>query len=375
MRHGPVTQEERWEELSGYSPSTLASSIAALIGAASFARKRGSEATASFLEDYADFLESHVDSWTVTTEGSLVPGIRQHYIRILPEEVGNEHPFEDPNAKMLTISNLGGKPSSFPAKDIVDAGFLQLVRYGIRRPDDPLIVDSLKVVDAVLKVHTSFGDVWHRYNHDGYGQREDGGPYVNAGKGRAWPLLSGERGHYELAAGRDPRPLARAIEGFGSSTGLLPEQVWDEQDKPDAHMFLGRPTDSAMPLAWAHAEYIKLLRSISDGQVFDFIPEVANRYGGDRKSLRAFEVWKFNRQVARVRRGHTLRIQATSPFRLHWSDDEWNSTQDTPSSSTVLDVYFVDVPVTTNRKSPIRFTFNWTADGRWEGRDYQVSVE
>ncbi len=376
VRHGPVTQQERWEEVSGYSPSTLATCIAALIGAAEFARDRGSGATASFLEDYADFLESHVDSWTVTTEGSLVPGIRRHYIRILPENIRNEHPLEDPNAKTLTIFNLeGGTPRSFPAKDIVDAGFLQLVRYGIRRADDPVVLDSLKVIDAVLKVRTPFGDAWHRYNHDGYGQRDDGGSYVHAGRGRAWPLLSGERGHYELAAGRDAKPLLRALEGFASSTGLLPEQVWDEADKPQAHMFLGKPTGSAMPLAWAHAEYIKLLRSISDGQVFDFIPEVAKRYSGDRRLVRAFEVWKFNRQVARVRRGHTLRIQAAAPFRLHWSDDDWNSSQDTPSSSTVLDAHFVDIPATADRKSQIRFTFYWTAANRWEGRDCQVAIE
>ena len=96
--------------------------------------------------------------------------------------------------------------------------------------NDPLIVNSLKVVDAVLKVDTPFGPCWRRYNHDGYGQREDGGPYLGWGKGRAWPLLTGERGHYELAAGHDVKPYLNAIEKFASSTGLLPEQIWDEQD-------------------------------------------------------------------------------------------------------------------------------------------------
>ncbi len=243
LRHGPVTQQERWEEASGYSPSTLASNIAALIGAAYFCRQRADKATAEFLEQYADFLESHVEAWTVTTEGTLVQGIRRHYIRILPDDVGNPTPAEDPNSGILIIANLApGTNNSFPAKEIVDAGFLELVRYGIRKPDDPLIVDSLKVVDAVLKVDTPVGPVWHRYNHDGYGQREDGGPYVRWGKGRGWPLLTGERAHFELAAGRDIKPFIRAIERFASSTGLLPEQVWDEKDQPRSHMFLGRPT-------------------------------------------------------------------------------------------------------------------------------------
>jgi glucoamylase len=158
IRHGPVTEQERWEEASGYSPSTLASNIAALIGAAWFARDRGDEGVATMLEEYADFLECHIEAWTVTTEGSLVSGIQRHYIRILPEDVGNANPLEDPNSKVLKIKNHpAGSQDLFPAKDIVDAGFLQLARYGIRRPDDPLIVDSLKIIDAVLKVNTPVG--------------------------------------------------------------------------------------------------------------------------------------------------------------------------------------------------------------------------
>ena len=315
VRHGPVTQQERWEEVSGYSPSTLASNIAALICAACFFRERHDEATATFLEEYADFLESHVETWTVTTQGSLVPGISRHYIRILPESVDNPQPEEDPNHGVRHIANRPpGAQSSFPAKDIVDAGFLELVRYGIRKPDDSLIVDSLRVVDAVLKVETPFGPCWHRYNNDGYGQKEDGGPFVGWGKGRGWPLLAGERGHYELAAGHDVKPFIRAMEGFSSATGLLPEQVWDEPDRPNVYMLFGRPTGSAMPLMWAHAEYIKLLRSAADGQVFDLIPEVAERYLSNRNPRHFFEVWKHNRQVRCVKNSQTLRVQALLRF-------------------------------------------------------------
>ncbi len=375
LRHGPVTQQERWEESSGYSPSTLASNIAALIGAAYFCRQRADKAAAEFLEQYADFLESHVEAWTVTTEGTLVPGIRRHYIRILPDDVDNPTPAEDPNSGMLEIANLApGSPNSFPAKEIVDSGFLELVRYGIRAPDDPVIVDSLKVVDAILKVDTPMGPVWHRYNHDGYGQRDDGGPYLRWGKGRAWPLLSGERAHFELAAGRDVKPLIRAIEGFASATGLLPEQVWDQADQPDKHMFLGRPTGSAMPLMWAHAEYIKLLRSVSDGRVFDLIPEVASRYLGDRKACQPFEIWKPNRQVRLVKKGYRLRVQVPAPFRLHWTDDEWHTVKDTPSATTTFGVEFVDIPIAAGQKGPIRFTLFWPKSDSWEGRDYVVEV-
>jgi glucoamylase len=298
VRHGPATQQERWEEAGGYSPSTLASSIAALICAACFAREHQDEATARFLEEYADFLECHIEAWTVTTKGTLVPGITRHYIRIHPVNITDLCPDENPNRGVLTIANRApGEQVEFPAREIVDAGFLELVRYGIRQADDPVIVDSLKAVDAVLKVDTPFGPCWRRYNHDGYGQRKDSGSFQGWGKGRAWPLLTGERGHYQLAAGQDVSPMIRAMEGFASPTGMLPEQVWDEPDHPEVHVYLGRPTGAAMPLMWAHAEYIKLLRSAFDGQVFDLIPEVAHRYLSDRRECSALEVWKPNRQV------------------------------------------------------------------------------
>lgn len=376
IRKGPATQQERWEEASGYSLSTLALNIAALICAAEFARGRGDEDTARFLEEYADFLECHIEAWTVTTQGTLVPEIGRHYIRIHPTDVRDPSPDEDPNRGMLAITNRPpGSQWAFPAKEIVDAGFLELVRYGIRRPDDPLIVDSLRVVDAVLRVETPYGPCWRRYNHDGYGQRDDGGPYIGWGRGRAWPLLTGERGHYELAAGRDPAPFIRAMEGFASKGGLLPEQAWDEPDRPDVHMYLGRPTGSAMPLMWAHAEYVKLLRSVVDGQVFDLIPEVARRYLGDRDECRLLDVWKFNRQVARVQRGYTLRIQAPARFRLRSSRDDWQTVEDTVASPTALGIHFVDIPITAAQQAPIRFTFFWTAEARWEGRDYAVAVD
>ncbi len=375
IRHGPATQQERWEEASGYSPSTLAVTIAALICAAALARQRGDDVTARFVEEYADFLECHIEAWTVTTEGTLVPGIPRHHIRIHPMDIHDPEAGEDPNRGILHIANRPpGSRREFPARDIVDAGFLALVRYGIRSARDSLIVESLKVVDTVLKVDTPFGPCWRRYNHDGYGQREDGGPYAGWGRGRAWPLLTGERGHFELAAGHDVRPFIRTMEGLASSTGLLPEQVWDEPGRPEIHMDLGRPTTAAMPLAWAHAEYVKLLRSARDGQVFDLIPEVAERYIHDRRSCRQLEIWKPNRHVRIVQRGFTLRIQAPEAFRLRWTRDEWRSVNDTGSTTTALGIEFVDIPITFTQQAPIRFTFFWVKPQRWEGRDYTLAV-
>jgi len=373
VQHGPLTPQERWEEASGYSPSTLASNIAALICAACFARDKDDAATARYLEEYADFLECHIEGWTVTTEGTLVPGVTRHYIRIHPERADNPVPDEDPNQGSIAIANCPpGRQCVFPAKEIVDAGFLELVRHGIRRADDPVIVDSVRVIDAVLKTETPSGPCWHRYNHDGYGQRDDGSAYQGWGTGRGWPLLTGERGHYELAAGRDAAPFIRAMEGLASSTGLLPEQSWDSADLPDTFMFFGRPTGSAMPLMWAHAEYIKLLRSATDGKVWDLIPDVAKRYLGRRAERSQFEIWKPMRQVKRVQRGFVFRVQAPGSFRLRWTVDEWQTAQDTDSSSTILGVEYVDIPTASGNR--IRFTFFWPSTDSWEGRDYQVEV-
>ena len=375
VRHTPVTKQERWEDSSGYSPSTMAACIAALICAANFCQERGDSATAQYLMEYADFLEAHIEAWMVTTEGTLLSNVNRHWIRLLPADVDDPYSSEDPNTAVATIPNRPpGAVLKVPAKEVVDAGFLELVRYGVRRPDDPVIVDSLRVVDAVLKVETPNGPCWRRYNYDGYGQRDDGGPYAGWGRGRAWPLLTGERAHYELAAGHDAKQLLRAMEQFATCTGLLTEQVWDEPDQPDMHMFLGKPTTAAMPLMWAHAEYIKLLRSIKDGRVFDFVPEVAEHFrnGARRKKL---EVWRPNRRVRSIKPRCTLRIQAPAGFQLHWSSDEWRTTNDTESVSTGLQSEYIDIAISPDQRAPIRFTFLWTKDSRWDGNDYEVAIE
>lgn len=374
IREGPVTPQERWEENSGYSPSTLASNVAALICAACLAHERGDAATAEFLGGYADFLETHIERWTVTRHGFLVPGITRHYVRINPEEPGREASAEDPDEGQVLIHNRPpGAPNLFPAAEIVDAGFLELVRYGIRRPGDPLIEDSLRVVDAVLKHEFPAGPCWKRYTHDGYGQKDDGGPFTGWGTGRPWPLLTGERGHYELAAGRDAHPYLRAMENFATATRLLPEQIWDQPDIAQALMYYGKPTGAAMPLMWAHAEYLKLLRSTADGVVFDLIPEVAERYreGPPRAPI---EVWKYNRRITNVPPGCKLRIQSPEPFLLHWTKDEWHHEHDTRSVHTAVGIDFADIEVTPADRAPVRFTFYWPKREQWEGRDYTVEL-
>lgn len=374
VREGPVTAQDRWEEARGYSPSTLAAHITALICAGEFFADHGEEATAEFVRDYADFLESHIERWTVTTQGTLVPGIRRHYIRINPGDI-SRCVDEDPNCGVVTLANQRpGATAQFPAKEIVDAGFLELVRYGIRRADDAMIQDSLKVIDAVLKVDTPFGPCWRRYNHDGYGQRPDGGAFNGWGRGSAWPLLTGERGHYELAAGRDAGPYLSALERFAQGAGLIPEQIWDAPDLPSEHLRFGTGTGSAIPLLWAHAEYLKLQRSVADAKVFDLVQPVFERYVSDAMESRAIEVWKFNRQVPAVTAGSLLRIQASSPFRLHWTNDEWQSATDARSRSTAVGIEFVDLQLS-EQNGRICFTFLWLDDNHWDGKNYTVEVQ
>lgn len=374
IREGPITQQERWEEASGYSPSTLAANIAGLICAAEFFHDAGDDQTAEFVEDYADFLESHVEQWTVTNHGTVVPGSTRHYIRCNPVFTDTDgFTNEDPDAGSITLANKAhGEQYEFAAKDIVDAGFLELVRYGIRRGGDPIVEESLRVVDAVLKVETPHGPCWRRYNHDGYGQKADGHGYDGSGVGRAWPLLAGERGHYELAAGRPARPFIESLEKFAIGVGLIPEQVWDEERSPYPSLQLGGPTGSATPLLWAHSEYIKLVQSAGLRRPFDRFEPVYQRYVAQKRG-RAIEIWTFNRRPRSIPAGVPLRILAGSPFRMRWTMDNWQSVQDTDASATSLNVWYVDVSPAELREK-IDFTFYWPEAAKWEGRNFTVAV-
>src|SRR4029434_3645040 len=143
-----------------------------------------------------------------------------------------------------------------------------LVRLGVRAADDSLIVDSLTVIDQVIKRDLPQGPCWRRYNHDGYGEKVDRVAYDGMGEGGSWPILTGERGHYELAAGRDPLPFIEAMEKFANQGGMISEQLWDAKDMKGDGMKRGRPTGAAMPLCWSHAEYVSLVRSRHDGVCF-----------------------------------------------------------------------------------------------------------
>jgi glucoamylase len=370
--HGPVTDQERWEENSGYSPSTLASVLAGLVCAAEFAQDRKLDMEKDFLLSYADWLSDNLEKWTVTDRGELMPGKPRHYVRITPAVPAQADGTADPNSAIIHIANGGGE---HPARNVVGGDFLQLVRLGLRAADDPLIIDSLAVVDHVLKRDLPHGPCWRRYNHDGYGQKDDGSAFDGTGVGRSWPILTGERGHYELAAGRDTKPYIEAIKNFANSSGLLPEQLWDAEDLPDKRMEFGRPSGSAMPLCWAHAEFISLVRSSMDGVSFDRIEPVYQRYVA-KKSESHFEFWSFHHAIRRMVRRKTLRLVVGANATVVWSGDNWASRHELETKCIdALGLWFVDLNVARNAEgSTVQFTFHWKESQHWEGRNVSVEV-
>jgi glucoamylase len=390
VKKAPITHQERWEENAGYSPSTLAAVIAALICAAEMARARGGVELAEFLEELADWIEGHLEDWTVTNDGVLLTEVKRHYMRVRPPETGEAYWCESCGTEMIRLNNRPPKTRfEFEAREIIDGGFLELVRYGVRRADDPLIVDSLKVVDAVLKRELPQGPGWLRYNWDGYGNTPDGGAFHGWGQGRPWPLLTGERAHYELAAGKDISGLIASYERYATPGQMLPEQVWDDGDLPERSLYAGKPAGSATPLVWAHAEYLKLLRSALDGKVFDIVDPVHERYcteGGRGLVRRGVEVYSLRRPVQRINAGETLRILDAERFELVCTTDGWKTTQTTPSRGIGSAGFTVDVQ-TGPEGGRLSWTLHWpdshpngqdpplesSKPGRWLG--YNVEVE
>ena len=189
--------------------------------------------------------------------------------------------------------------------------------------------------------------------------------------------MTGERAHYELAAGRrDEAETLRSAMATQSSAGrLIPEQVWDAADLPQLELVNGRPSGSAMPLVWAHSEYIKLARSLRDGRVFDLPPQTVRRYQIEKQDT-TFGVWRFNHKCRTISAGKILRVETLAPARIHWGTDGWQAVHDTATRDTGLGTYLADLPTQALlRGSIINFTFYWPKEGRWENVDFAVRIE
>ncbi len=300
----PWTQQERWEEQEGFSPSTTAAVIAGLITAAEIAQVAGDQGSAKRYRDTADEYSEKIESTMFTTTGKHNHN-GQYFLRITAND--------DPNDNGSLVDRNGR--GELQEKDVLDAGFLELVRYGVRDADDKYVLDSLEELDDQslphplrVKYEFQFGDDpvkypgWRRYGLDGYGEDfKTGANYGASGtdggvgggmspdqRGRVWPFFTGERAHYELAAGADKELLrlryVKALENFANTGLMLPEQVFEGvgvnplgPDQQPRYQ-VGEGTNSATPLAWTHAEYLKLLRSLADNQVWDHYTPVSDRY-------------------------------------------------------------------------------------------------
>jgi glucoamylase len=373
--YGPVTGQDRWEEDAGYSPFTLAVEIAALLAAAELCEITGHEVEAGYLRETADTWNDQIERWTYATGTELAKslGIDGYYVRISPVETSEA---ASPIDGFVAIKNRPPEDYNQRASMIISPDALALVRFGLRAADDKKIQDTIVAIDHLLKVDLPQGPCWRRYNLDGYGEHADGSPFDGTGIGRAWPLLSGERAHYELLAGHVQKAirLRDMIEDSANSGALLPEQLWDCDDIPQRDLFRGKPSGSAMPLVWAHGEYVKLLRSLRDGKVFDLPPQTVERYLKN-KQVGVYFPWRFNNKPSTCPRGKMLRVEALAPMRVHWTTDLWATCGDVEGVDTKLGVYTADLP--TNGLpigTLITFTFYWKESDKWEGVDFEVRV-
>jgi glucoamylase len=343
VRNGPITGQDRWEENGGYSPFTIAVEISALLVAADFADRAGEPTVAEVLRTTADAWNEMIERWTYVTGTRLAQevGVDGYYVRIAPADVRTPEPA---SGGMIPIRNrpLGEHEARY--EDIVSVDALALVRFGLRAPDDPRIVNTVKVIDAKLRTLTNTGPAWYRYNHDGYGETADGSPFDGVGIGRPWPLLAGERAHYELAAGRPDVAvqLLGVMRAQASDGGMLPEQVWDGPNIPEQELENGRATGGAMPLVWAHAEYAKLVRSLHDGRVFDMPQQPYERYVR-RRSAFSGALWARHSRIAFLFEGSTLRIQTPTRASILWTVDGMSAQHESRSRDTTLGVWVADL--------------------------------
>ncbi|MFZ0043466.1 MAG: glucodextranase DOMON-like domain-containing protein [Solirubrobacteraceae bacterium] len=309
VANGPSDGVERWEEQSGYSPSTIAAEIAGLTAAAHIATVNGDPGRARVYQATADDFARNIEKWTVTTTGPYAPS---YFIRV--SKTG------DPNAA-ITYS-LGNGSGTFDQRQVVDAGFLELVRLGVLPATDPAVVSSLKVIDDTIEASTPSGPGFYRYGTDGPGSEDGYGdcyvppaPATNAtgcspsgapwpptdkGTGHLWPVLSGERGEYDVAAGApsSAAALLQSMQNMQSGQGLEPEQAWEDPDLAPSPFGSdpttasigfqdGHPAGSASPLTWAQAQYARLALDLSAGRNLETPAIVTHRYvtGGMPGSL------------------------------------------------------------------------------------------
>ena len=372
LLNGPYTNEDRWEEQKGFTPFTLAAVIAGLLAGAEIAELNNETGLAEYCRQTADCWNDRIEHWTYVTGTPLASacGVDGYYIRI--------NPFFDIAAsdlgdRCINLKNHAGETGRTRLTELICVDALALVRFGLRDANDPRILNTIKVIDARLKVETPGGPCWHRYNNDGYGEDKDGNGYDGNGIGRAWPLLTGERAHYEIAAGHKDEAirLLKAMDEF-TNNGLLSEQIWDSDDIPEKGLFKGKHSGSAMPLTWAHAEYIKLCASIRDNVIFDMPEETRKRYL-QNNTASLYQPWRFISQPKALPPGKTLRIEVMADAVVHWTDDGWKTIREAPTEQKAPGLFVADIPSQNDHDETLTFTFFWKEAHHWENQNFSVT--
>ncbi len=302
LQNGPRSEQERWEEEDGFSPSTIAAVVAGLGCAGALAARQGERADAVCYLAHADRWRLAVDEWCVTSTPQDSERTSPYYLRVS----------DDGETDSETTRELANNGPTLDEREIIDAGFLELVRLGLREPDEDVIENSLDVVDETIRVDTPNGPAWYRYNGDGYGElgtveSEEGGPWSmnKNGSGRLWPILTGERGEYELLAGTENGPLApssllESMANFANSGRMIPEQIWDREDGTEFNWEFGEGTGAATPLAWSMAQYVRLAHAIDAGEPVETPRFLARRYREsqpDSPSLVVHDVTRDEEQI------------------------------------------------------------------------------
>lgn len=372
IKNGPSTQQDRWEEESGYTPFTLATEIAGLLAGAALAEVNNEKEIAKYCREAADYWNENIEQWLYVTDTTLSKevGVEGYYMRINP----SGKPAKEVKGKYINLKNHEGDNGKILLGDLICVDALALVRFGLRAANDPRILNTIKAIDAKLKVDTPSGPCWRRYVKDGYGEDVNGNFSSTHGIGRPWPLLTGERAHYEIAAGNidKAKSLLKAMELF-SNNSLLPEQIWDAKDIPEKDLFFGKHSGSAMPLTWAHAEYIKLCSSIKKKKICDMPMFTEERYI-IQKTRSPFVVWRFNLQVKIIPIKKILRIEVLEEAVVHWTDDNWKTSNDMATRDTKLGMHTADIVLENSKAEEIKFTFFWKKANRWEGNNFIISI-
>ena len=344
IQRGPSTALDRWEDAGGLSPSTIAACVAALVAAAEIGEHAGDNISAAHLRAVADHWADRVEAWCFISS-------RRAYARL----------GSDPDR--------GADPEA-----AIGVEFLELVRRGVRSAHDPRILSSLQLADAVLRAATPSGPAWRRFQGDAYGESDTGAPWPGPDThGRAWPLLTVERAFHTLAMGESAAGAVTAMEAFAGPELILPEQVWDGQPIAALGLMPGRPTGSAAPLGWAHAEYVRLVAAIAAGSSADVVAPARRRYIEAPVPDPAF-IWSHANQFQTFVGGRAVRVQLPGPATVMWSLDGWRTSRSAEAVATGLGVWVAEMPAQIVRPGAV---LEWTAhhaDGEWEHTNHVLTA-